>query len=119
MKYVGHLILGLIVAGSLYYLYTNSSLGSSPNEQVRITGKVLTGGEIGIDYCADALYLIPDNLVYPTMQLRSDIQTIIRDQSLAGSVGTVIGSYDAEKFRCKALACECDDYMIMKDFEQK
>lgn len=116
MKYFAYLLLLLIVGGSIFYL---SKYESDSSNTITVVGKIFPGVAIDKSYCGDALYIVPDTLVYPTLQLRDIKLKLITDNKKIGSVVEIKGTYDKELGTCAALTCDCDPFIKVETLSEE
>ena len=85
------------------------------------SGTIQTGAELGEakSFCGGGFYLVADPDTYLVNQttmllLRDESREMLSDRTLAGARVTVQGIYPAQDAFCEALACQCEDYILVK-----
>ena len=92
---------------------------------VEATGIVSAGADIDRDYCAEGLYLEPNEDSLPLVLMRempsedSTPEMLSADEysEYIGENVAVSGYYTPVKAMCQALMCDCEDFMLVKQIE--
>ncbi len=79
-------------------------------KKVVFEATVFSGTKAGRDYCLDGLYV---SYMGKTLLLR-DNSGMIKDKSYLNKQVTLEGIYPAQDNFCKALICDCDDYVLVE-----
>lgn len=105
-----------ILAGVLTYIEISNDAKNKQDQKI-VTGTIVQGIDLGLDYCLNGYFLLDDNEEY--VLLRSDNQDAympyVNEEDLGTEV-TLSLEYPPENTSyCEALICECEAWAIVKE----
>jgi hypothetical protein len=93
----------------------NINSSATPNATKTFTEVVKTGTQAGVNHCKEGLYINGGST--GNIQIREKDQgrysKMLDDKKYIGKKVEIIGKFPGQEMMCKALICDCDQYILI------
>jgi hypothetical protein len=93
----------------------NINSSASPNATKTFTEVVKTGVQLGVNHCQDGLYINggPTGNIQIREKDQGRYSKMLSDEKYIGKKVEIIGKFPGQEMMCKALICDCDQYVLI------